>query len=481
MRLSDLLKNVRIIKCPAGLLAAECADLTEDSRKVAPGTVFFCQVGAHFDGHDFASKALELGAAAVVTGRELGLVNEIVVEDPRAAYAFACSNYFGSPEKKLKLIGVTGTNGKSSTTHYIYEMLKAFGVNAGLIGTLGTRSGSGAKVTNNTTPESYELERIFAGFVRDGAEYVVMEVSSQGLALDRVESCRFLISAFTNLTEDHLDFHGSFDNYAEAKAKLFGMSDISVINIDDPYANRMLDAVTGKKVTISALGDADMSAADLKIGINGFSYELRTRCGNYRVRAPVFGRFSVYNTLTALAVMCELGFDIAGCVDILPQLPPVKGRMEPVDVGGRCSVYIDYAHTPDALENVLSALRELAVGRVITVFGCGGDRDPLKRPIMGAVAAKYSDLTIVTSDNPRTEDPERIIDDITAGMDAAEFERIVDRRDAIKRALDIAGSDDVVLLAGKGHEDYLIIGKTKYHFDEREVVADIISGAGNGK
>nr|MCR5041292.1 UDP-N-acetylmuramoyl-L-alanyl-D-glutamate--2,6-diaminopimelate ligase [Clostridia bacterium] len=465
MLLKELLRDVETVYLPDELGGTETDGLTEDSRRVSPGCVFVCQTGKSFDGHDFAPKALAAGAAVVVTGRKLGLEREVVVRDPRAAYARMCSNKYGRPEDSLKIIGVTGTNGKSSSTHFIYELLTAMGEKAALIGTLGAKTPERFIPTNNTTPECLELEALLRELVDGGTEYVVMEVSSQGLALDRVYTFRFTAAAFTNLTRDHLDFHDTFENYAASKAKLFAQSGVSVVNIDDSYGEYMLSACTGRGLTMSAAGkDADFSAQDVSVGAEGIAYTFVGEGCRFPVKMPLFGMFSVYNTLTALSVLTAAGFDPDELAKHLGSVEPVRGRMEPVKTGLPFGVFIDYAHSPDALENVLTALREVCTGRIITVFGCGGDRDATKRPIMGATAGRLSDLCVVTSDNPRTEDPDGIIADITAGMDGCSFITVTERRDAIEAALREAKPGDAVLLAGKGHEDYIIKGHTKFHF-----------------
>ena len=452
--------------------------ITDDSRKVTEGSIFVCIKGARFDGHDVAAQMLEKGAVCVVCERDLGLPGQIVVENTRKAISLMCANYFGRPADKLKLIGITGTNGKTTTAFLIKNMLKKLGVKAGLIGTVKNMAGDKEYPAALTTPESFELHSLFNEMVNEGCEYCVMEVSSQALAQYRVEGLHFAAGIFTNLTQDHLDYHGSFENYAEAKSMLFTESDICILNLDDEHAMSMLRNTDGRMVTYSVNQDeSDYTAKYIRYKNDGIEYELVTMGYVERVRVGIPGEFTVYNSMSAAVTLIELGFDFSKVLYALSLSEGVKGRIEVVPTDTDYTVIIDYAHSPDGLENIISSLRKIAKARIITVFGCGGDRDRTKRPIMGSIAAKLSDVIVVTSDNPRTEDPDAIIEDILAGIKGSKVRKIVesDRTKAIRAALEEAETDDIVLLAGKGHETYQIFGTEKIHYDEREVVRDILS------
>lgn len=452
--------------------------ITDDSRKVTEGSIFVCIKGARFDGHDVAAQMLEKGAVCVVCERDMGLPNQIVVENTRKAISLMCANYFGRPADKLRLIGITGTNGKTTTAFLIKNMLKKLGKKSGLIGTVKNIAGDKEYPAALTTPESFELHSLFNEMVNEGCEYCVMEVSSQALAQYRVEGLHFAAGVFTNLTQDHLDYHGSFENYAEAKSMLFTESDICILNLDDEHAMSMLRNSDGRMVTYSVNQDeSDYTAKYIRYKNDGIEYELVTMGYVERVRVGIPGEFTVYNSMAAAVTLIELGFDFSKVLYALSLSEGVKGRIEVVPTDTDYTVIIDYAHSPDGLENIISSLRKIAKARIITVFGCGGDRDRTKRPIMGAIAAKLSDVIVVTSDNPRTEDPDAIIEDILTGIKGSKVRKIVesDRTKAIRAALEEAEADDIVLLAGKGHETYQIFGTEKIHYDEREVVRDILS------
>ena len=456
----------------------EVTFITDDSRKVTEGSIFVCIKGARFDGHDVAAQMLEKGAVCVVCERDMGLPNQIVVENTRKAISLMCANYFGRPADKLKLIGITGTNGKTTTAFLIKNMLKKLGKKSGLIGTVKNMAGDKEYPAALTTPESFELHSLFNEMVNEGCEYCVMEVSSQALAQYRVEGLHFAAGIFTNLTQDHLDYHGSFENYAEAKSMLFTESDICILNLDDEHAMSMLRNTEGRMVTYSVNQDeSDYTAKYIRYKNDGIEYELVTMGYVERVRVGIPGEFTVYNSMAAAVTLIELGFDFSEVLYALSLSEGVKGRIEVVPTDTDYTVIIDYAHSPDGLENIISSLRKIAKARIITVFGCGGDRDRTKRPIMGAIAAKLSDVIVVTSDNPRTEAPDAIIEDILTGIKGSKVRKIVetDRTKAIRAALEEAGTDDIVLLAGKGHETYQIFGTEKIHYDEREVVRDILS------
>lgn len=452
--------------------------VTDDSRKVCPGCLFVCIAGEHFDGHSAAREAVEKGAAAVVCEHSVSLREEIVTDDTRRAYARICAAYFSYPSAQMKLIGVTGTNGKTTTTFLIKEILDILGVKAGLIGTVVNMVGDEQLPSSLTTPESFALNRLFARMADAGCEYCVMEVSSQALAQGRVDGCVFEETVFTNLTRDHLDYHKTFEAYAAAKAVLFTAGRRALLNIDDPAWEIMNRACRGAVSAYSAAGRGDYTASHIELSVKGVSYDFTHNGTVRRVFLSIPGEFSVYNSLAAISTLVDLGFDADRVVEAVGRVQGVKGRIELVPTSTDYAVIIDYAHSPDGVENILRAVRPITKGRILTVFGCGGDRDKTKRPIMGAVAARLSDKIYVTSDNPRTEDPMRIIDDILAGIADSDTPRLVEpsRTEAIRAALSEAREGDTVLLLGKGHETYQILGTEKIHYDEREIVAEILSG-----
>jgi len=476
MLLSELMKGVRVKNKYED---ADAVFLTADSRKVKEGTVFVCIEGKRFDGHTVAAQMVEQGAVAVVCSRDIGVKNQIIVSDTRSAYSVMCANYFKNPAKKLKLIGLTGTNGKTTTTFLIKQILDSLGKKTGLIGTVKNMIGDEEIPSTLTTPECFELQELFAKMADAGCEYCIMEVSSQALDQGRVDGCKFACAVFTNLTRDHLDYHGTFDNYADAKAKLFKNADICIVNLDDPHSGRMVTGVRGRIVTYSVNQDAaDYTAKCIRMKNDSVSYELVTMGEIEHVTLPIPGEFSVYNSMAAAVCVAQLGFEFSKVTAALRQCHGVKGRIEVVPTDTDYTVIIDYAHSPDGLENILTSLRRTAKGRIITVFGCGGDRDRTKRPIMGTIAAKLSDFIVVTSDNPRSEEPQSIVDQILDGVKGIKVAKHVDpdRTRAIAYALHEAKKDDIVLLAGKGHETYQILSTGKIHYDEREIVRDILSG-----
>lgn len=474
MKISDVLDGIKTYDVYDD---AEVKHITDDSRKVTDGTVFVCIKGSRFDGHSVAAEMLEKGAVCVVCERDMGLKNQIVVKNTRAAMSVICSNFFGNPASKLKLIGITGTNGKTTTAFLIKDMLEKLGKKTGLIGTVLNMAGNKEFPAALTTPESFELHSLFNEMVKEGCEYCVMEVSSQALAQYRVEGLRFSAGVFSNLTRDHLDYHGTFENYAEAKSMLFAQSDLCVLNIDDERAMSMMRHSDGRMITYSVNQDeSDYTAKYIRYKNDGIEYELVTMGYVERVKVGIPGEFTVYNSMAAAVALIELGFDFSEVLYALSLCKGVKGRIEVVPTDTSYTVIIDYAHTPDGLENIISSLRKIANARIITVFGCGGDRDRTKRPLMGEVAARLSDVIVVTSDNPRTEDPDEIIRDILEGIRGTKTKKIVEcnRTKAIEKALDEAKENDIVLLAGKGHETYQIIGTQKNHYDEREIVKEIL-------
>ncbi|MDR1321493.1 MAG: UDP-N-acetylmuramoyl-L-alanyl-D-glutamate--2,6-diaminopimelate ligase [Gracilibacteraceae bacterium] len=449
--------------------------LQADSRRVAAGDLFICVPGFHVDGHDFAAAAVARGAAALLTSRPLDLpAPQIVVPDVRQAAGLVAAAFFGYPGEKLRLSGVTGTNGKTTVVHLIERVALAAGRPAGSIGTLGARFGGQTAPTAHTTPEAAELQGLLAQMAASGVREVAMEVSSQGLDLGRLGGCRFAAAVFTNLTQDHLDYHGTMERYLAAKAELFASltapAGFALLNTDDE-AGRRLAALTPCRLATYALDDpaADYRAVNIRQTADGVRFTVRRGLTAEEVFCPVPGRFSVYNALAAWAWGLESGCGAETARRALAGAE-TPGRFELIRAGQKFRVVVDYAHTPDGLANVLDAAREITSGRLLTVFGCGGDRDRGKRPLMGEAAARRSDHVVLTSDNPRGEAPEAIISDIAPGVrgKGASWEIIPDRRTAIRRAVAMAAAGDTVVIAGKGHEDYQIIGAEKFPFDDRE-------------
>ena len=479
MKLSELLNGIEIKKCTADL-NMEIGGVCYDSRKAKSGDLFVAVVGYESDGHRFIDSAVKGGASCVLCQREPECdVPYVIVDNTRLGLAVVSANWFGRPADKLKMIGVTGTNGKTTTTNLIKSMLETvFGCKVGLIGTNCNMIGDVELETERTTPESYEIQELFAKMVDAGCEYAVMEVSSHALYLDRVAGVQFKLGIFSNLTRDHLDFHKTMEEYGKAKAILFRQCDIGIINIDDEYAQMMMDNATCKIFTYSCDNtEADLSAKNVELRPDGVRFAALMTASLERVRLGIPGKFSVYNGLAAMAALINLGVDIHDAAQALSKCHGVKGRVEVVPTGGDYTIIIDYAHTPDALENVLNTLNGFKTGRLVALVGCGGDRDKTKRPIMGKIATDMADFTIITSDNPRTEDPAAIIQDIVAGITAPKrsYKVIENRREAIGWAIRYHRPNDIILLAGKGHETYQIIGKTKHHFDEREVVREYLN------
>ena len=415
---------------------------------------------------------LEKGAAAVVCERDLGLENQIIVDESRAVYSIVCANYFGNPASKLKIIGLTGTNGKTTTTFLIKQILDNLGKKTGLIGTVQNMVADEVYPAHYTTPDPYELQSLFAKMVKAGCEYCVMEVSSQALAQGRVAAVQFELAVFTNLTQDHLDYHKTWENYFNSKKLLFENCKTALTNLDDENGMKIVEGMPCEVKTYSVgNNNADFTARNVCFSASGVKYELLTdRIG--RVSCPIPGRFSVYNSLCAIASAITLGFDFESVLRAIAKCGGVKGRIEVVPTDTDYTVIIDYAHSPDGLENIIRSLREIAEGRVVTLFGCGGNRDKTKRPIMGEIASELSDFCIVTSDNPRNEKPSDIIKDILEGMKNTKtpYKVIENRKEAIFYALDNARDKDIILLAGKGHETYQILNEGTIHFDEREIV-----------
>ncbi|HWQ58561.1 MAG TPA: UDP-N-acetylmuramoyl-L-alanyl-D-glutamate--2,6-diaminopimelate ligase [Clostridia bacterium] len=457
---------------------AEIQKIEYNSKRVERGDLFCCVVGTFFDGHDYAVQAAEAGAAALVVERQLEIdLPQLVVPNTRVAMAELAAMYYGDPSREMKMVGVTGTNGKTSTTYMVKAIAEQAGCKVGLIGTIRNLIGERVIETERTTPESVDLQRILREMKDEGVELVVMEVSSHSLDQHRVHGIDYDVGVFTNLTHDHLDYHKTFDNYLAAKKKLFSQAHRAVLNADDPYFARMAEGLSIPVTTFGIRENADFSASDIDITPRGVQFDMRAHGRSMRLNIAIPGLFSAFNALGAAAAASLLGFKDEDIKLGLERMKSVSGRLEPLPTNGRdFTVLLDYAHAPDALENVLTTIRGFAKGRIITLFGCGGDRDHAKRPIMGEIAGRYSDFLVVTSDNPRSEDPYRIIDAVMEGVmkSGCAYVVIEDRYDAIKYAVEHAGKDDIVLLAGKGHENYQEVGGGKRHFDEKEIVAELL-------
>ncbi len=468
------------------------ADITDDSRAVGPGSLFIAVKGARVDGHDFLESALRQQVGAIVTQQASGInsVPMVQVRDSRAALGILGSRFYGDPTSRLRVIGVTGTNGKTTTTYICKSLLESAGRQIGLIGTVAYLVGREVIPASHTTPGAIELQRLFSRMVQGGMNGVVMEVSSHALALDRTGGVEFDVAVFTNLTQDHLDFHSDMDDYFRAKLRLFTEMNPNgvkrggkraVVNGDDPRGSRVAASSSVPVWTYGIHSPADIKAEDVHLSAGGTSFLLRTPSGSGRVESRLVGEHNVYNLLAAVGAVSHEGLTLDQILSGIAGVTNVPGRFERVEAGQDFAVVVDYAHTEDALVRLLTAAQALQASRLITVFGCGGDRDRTKRPKMGRVAVQFSDVVVLTSDNPRTEDPQAILDEVERGVQAAlaqrphvTYTKIADRRTAIEQAITEAHTGDIVLIAGKGHEDYQIIGTKKIHFDDREVAREAI-------
>lgn len=479
MKLADLLVDVKYNDIIGGT-QVNITGIAFNSLEVKPGNVFVCITGFKTDGHKYAADAVDRGAVAIIAERdmsELG-VTCVICDNTRNALAMISATFYDHPERKFKLIGITGTNGKTTTTYLIKSVLESMGRRVALIGTNQNMIGAEVIPSQHTTPDSLELMQLFSQMAEKGAEYVVMEVSSHSLALDRVSACEFDVGAFTNITQDHLDFHETMENYLKAKGILYTLSKAGVVNKDDEASDYLLGiSKCNKMLTYGIEKDCDIKASNVLLSEKGVSFDIVCNNDKFNVELGIPGMFSVYNALTALSCLVSLGISIEDAVAGLRSARGVKGRIEVVETGKDFSVIIDYAHTPDGLYNVIKTIRGFCKGRIITVFGCGGDRDVSKRPKMGKIAAALSDYCVITSDNPRSEDPEKIIEQITAGLKGSDYEYtvVINRFEAIEFALDHAKKDDIVLLAGKGHETYQILADRTIDFDEREIVRKLLN------
>lgn len=478
MRLRELIKNLSIIEMNADA-ELEISGVSYDSRKTEKGDMFVAIRGFEADGHKFIPKAVENGAAVILCEEKPSCdIPYVLVSDSRYGLAIVSRDFFGDPASEMTMIGITGTSGKTSSSYLIKHMLESkLDAKVGLIGTNGNMIGDEFLHTEHTTPESYELHKLFRHMADSGCTHVVMEVSSHSLTLERVAGIHFDVALYTNLSQDHLDFHGTMEEYAAAKRKLFSMCSLGCFNLDDAWADFMRDGASCRTMTFSTeKNEADLVAKDIRLTADGVRFASVSGDEISITKLGIPGMFSVYNALGTMSVGLAFGLSLADCSDAMSSAKGVKGRLEIVPTGRDFSVVIDYSHKPDALEKVLKTLKPVTHGRLIALFGCGGDRDKLKRPIMGRIAADNADLVVVTSDNPRTEDPDEIIREIVAGMKdkRTPTKVICDRREAIAWAIDNAAQGDVLLLAGKGHEDYQVVGHEKHHMDEREIVSDCL-------
>ncbi|RMH74196.1 MAG: UDP-N-acetylmuramoyl-L-alanyl-D-glutamate--2,6-diaminopimelate ligase [Gemmatimonadetes bacterium] len=449
--------------------------ITHDSRQVQPSSLFVCIEGLTTDGHHFIDAAIERGAVAILASRPVAehRVPVIYVNNTRAALPVLAAALYDHPSRQLNVIGITGTNGKTTSTYLIRSLFEVATQKTGLIGTIAYWIGADAFEAPFTTPESIDIQRLFAEMVKQHVQTVIMEVSSHALELRRADAIDFDTAIFTNLTRDHLDFHSSVEAYRNAKLRLFQkltdpQRQRGIVNLDDPNASYFIKQTPVPVLTFGFSTEADIHPLSVQMTLFHTDLELRTPLGTLQLRSPLRGRSNIYNLLTTVTVGIAYNMSLETIRAGIEQVENVAGRFETVDEGQDFGVIVDYAHTPDALERLLKTVREIGVKRIITVFGCGGDRDRGKRPQMGQIAANLSDWAIVTSDNPRTEDPNQIIADILEGISTSNIDVEIDRRKAIYRAVEIAQTGDAVVIAGKGHEDYQILGTTKTHFDDRE-------------
>ncbi|WP_028305612.1 UDP-N-acetylmuramoyl-L-alanyl-D-glutamate--2,6-diaminopimelate ligase [Desulfitobacterium sp. PCE1] len=484
-RLSEIIPGIEITNT-VGDQETLIQGMVMDSRQVQPGDLYACVPGMNVDGHDFAVQAIAKGAVALLVERILPLdIPQLQVNNVREVMGYLAANLYDHPAGKLEVVGVTGTNGKTTITHLVEHIAAREGKKVGLIGTLGARIAGRELPGSRTTPEAIDLQKLLREMVDEGVQYAVMEVSSHALVLGRVKGCEFDAGIFSNLTQDHLDYHKTMEEYLQAKAILFsGLTGakepkVGVINGDDPAGSTLIRLSAAPVVTYGVKAEhLDYRAEDIQLTADGVKFTVRFKGQSVQVEYSTPGMFSVYNALAAFAWGVESGRSPQQVREALASVLGVPGRFESVRMGQPFQVIVDYAHTPDGLENVCKTAQEFTQGRLITVFGCGGDRDKGKRPQMGAIAEELSDHVIVTSDNPRTEDPRQIIRDILEGIEGIDYTANVNRREAIECACLLAKEGDTVLIAGKGHEDYQIIGKDVFPFDDREVAREALRRLG---
>ncbi|MCD6487081.1 MAG: UDP-N-acetylmuramoyl-L-alanyl-D-glutamate--2,6-diaminopimelate ligase [Syntrophobacterales bacterium] len=500
MELLRLLSEVDVLGI-SGDISGDASDICYDSRKCKEGSVFVAIAGAEFNGHDFVRDAVKRGARYIVHDEDVVPTepgaNFIKVKDSRLALGRLGKNFYGNPSRNLCLIGVTGTNGKTTVAYLLESILESAGFCTGVTGTVNYRYGGNLFPASHTTPESLDLHRMLRKMVDAGVTHVVMEVSSHAIDLKRIHECEYDIGIFTNLSQEHLDYHHTMEEYFLVKKKFFTDMPggrVAVVNCDDPWGTRLLDEIKTPSVTFGVGELCDVSSTDFTLSMDGINASIKSPDGEFPVSSAMVGKFNLYNILAAAATAVSLGIPEGYIRSGIEALKTVPGRLERVSRPGEPAVFVDYAHTGDALEKVLENLSDFKEGRIITVFGCGGDRDRTKRPVMGKIATALSDLAIITSDNPRTENPAGIIDEIVVGIDPRFMKYssgdiingfsekgyliVPDRKEAIELAVSITGKSDIVLVAGKGHEDYQIIGTRKFPFDDRVVVREALSGSG---
>lgn len=483
----DVIKEVTV----TGPTDVAVSHITADSREVKPGSLFICLTGAHVNGHDYIAKAIEAGAVVLLVSQPVAVpahIAVLTVGDTRIAMQQCVPFFYDYPGCKMRMIGVTGTNGKTTTTHIIGHILKAQGYKVGIIGTVHVMIGDKTYPIHNTTPDVVDLQHILARMVAEGVTHCIMEVSSHALALGRVAGVEYDTAVFTNLTQDHLDFHKTFENYLAAKCKLFEQVSMpkqhktnkgAVINIDDPYGKQVMAKNSAPLITYGTKGQGTLEGENLTITSKTSAYDVVYQGKSYPIHMRITGLFNVYNTLAAMGACLFEGVSMEAIIEALSDFTAVPGRFELVEEGQPFAVVVDYAHTPDGLENILETAQKIVDNKILVVFGCGGDRDATKRPIMGRIAVQYGDKIFVTSDNPRTEDPNQIVEQVAVGVKEAlrpdsSYEIIVDRRTAIHEAIKQAEAGDVVIIAGKGHEDYQILKDKTIHFDDREVAREAL-------
>ncbi|MCM1992013.1 UDP-N-acetylmuramoyl-L-alanyl-D-glutamate--2,6-diaminopimelate ligase [Oceanirhabdus seepicola] len=478
MKLVDLLKRTEY-ELIQGNLDTDINQIKYDTRLVEDGDIFICLKGRNVDSHERVSQAIEKGAKALVVERNIEGVPKniamIKVEDSRKEMARLATVLNHDPSKEFNLVGITGTNGKTTVSIFIRDILMNLNKKVGVVGTIGCKINDEdieSNKTTPTTPESPDLQKIFSNMREQEVFATVIEATSMALEMRRVDFCDFNIGVFLNLTQDHLDDHGNMENYKNAKLKLFNKCKRALVNLDDSVSKEIIDTFEGEVVTFGLCDEADIRATNIELAIDSVQFDIHYRNKSKTVKVNVPGKFTVSNLLAAFGVCMQIGLDFDDILSVFPKISGVRGRLEAQRMNNGAVAIVDYAHSPDALESLLESIKEYAEARIITVFGCGGDRDNTKRPIMGCIAGKLSDYVIITSDNPRSEEPDKIIDDIEAGMKGlnCNYERITNREEAIIKALKISLNNDIIVIAGKGHETYQILKDETIHFDDMEII-----------
>lgn len=485
-KLTDVVNSIPVFQVNKEINDIEINGVEIDSREVKQGDLFICIDGYTVDGHNYVKQAEANGASAIVAEKPVAelAIPVIIVRNTVKAVALLANAYYDNPTQELQLIGITGTNGKTSVTYLLDEIFQKNKQKTGVIGTIQMKILNKRIPVSNTTPEAAFLQKGFREMINSGVDTAIMEVSSHALEMGRVNGCDFDIAVFTNLSQDHLDYHADMESYFLAKSRLFQQlgnqyrvnhPKFAVINQDDKYSEKFMAATTQPVITYGIETDADVRATHLQLNANGTSFQLETFKGNIHISSKLMGKFSVYNMLAAVATSLLAQIPLETIRAALEETAGVNGRFEPVQIGQSYGVVVDYAHTPDSLENVLQTMRGFAEGKIYVVVGCGGDRDKTKRPLMANIASEYADYAIFTSDNPRSENPNAIIADMVAGLEYSNYDVIVDRKEAIEKSIAMANRNDMILIAGKGHETYQIIGSKKYDFDDRIVAKAAIA------